>query len=243
MALLSPRRSAWLRRNLSWSNSPRSWAERLGVLAVILGATCLVYCAGQLPAPLVVALGAVLAAVLLVALRRGGLRLFGPVLFYEIVRIARRSRYAFLRCAYALILFAVLFSVYRNYDTPQWRGTNRAQSLAEFADAFFTTFMTVQFLAVAILTPAYAAGAVAEERDRRTLEYLLATDLHNREIVLGKLASRLGNLALLVLTGLPFLSFLQFLGGVDPGLVLAGYAALGLTMASLTSVKIGRAHV
>src|SRR5438094_417338 len=90
--------------------------------------------------------------------------------------------------------------------------------------------VTIGFL---LATAAYTAGAISEEKEHRTLEYLLATDLRNREIVLGKLASRLANLALLVVAGLPVLSLLQFLGGVDPDLMLATFALTGLTMASL----------
>ena len=93
-------------------------------------------------------------------------------------------------------------------------------------------------LAVALLTPAYVAGAIADEKDRKTLEFLLATDLRSREIVLSKLASRLANLTLFVLTGLPILSLIQFLGGVDPNLVLAGFAVTALTMAGLGGLSI-----
>jgi ABC-type transport system involved in multi-copper enzyme maturation permease subunit len=98
--------------------------------------------------------------------------------------------------------------------------------------------MVIQFLTVAVLTPAYTAGAIAEEKDRKTLEFLLATDLYNREIVLSKLASRVANLTLIVLAGLPILSFLQFMGGVDPNLVLAGFAATAMTMLSLAGLSI-----
>ena len=67
---------------------------------------------------------------------------------------------------------------------------------------------------------------------------MLATDLCNREIVLSKLASRLGNICLLVLTGLPILSLTEFLGGVDPDLVLVGFAATGMTMLGVASISI-----
>src|SRR5262249_39437353 len=82
------------------------------------------------------------------------------------------------------------------------------------------------------------ASAICEEKERRTLEYLLATDLHNREIVLSKFLSRLANMALLVITGLPILSLIQFLGGVDPEMVLAAFAATGALMVSLAAVSI-----
>src|SRR5438105_13980589 len=91
---------------------------------------------------------------------------------------------------------------------------------------------------VALVAPGYTAGAIAEEKDRRTLEAVLATDLRNREIVLSKLVVRLANLTLMLLTGLPIWALLQFLGGIDPDLVLAGFLATGVTMASLASLSI-----
>jgi ABC-type transport system involved in multi-copper enzyme maturation permease subunit len=166
-------------------------------------------------------------------------KFFGPVLFYDLVRLARRSRYAVMRCLYALFLFLMLMSVYPSHleQGREWEGTIQARRMAAFAESFFYVFMGVQFLAVSLLTPAYTATAIAEERERKTLEFLLATDLRNREIVLSKLVSRLANMTLLILTGLPILAMLQFLGGVDPDLLLAGFAATGLTMLGLASLS------
>src|SRR5262249_9304424 len=48
----------------------------------------------------------------------------------------------------------------------------------------------------------------------------------------------LANLGLFLLVGLPVLSLLQFLGGVDPNLVLAGYAGTILTTLSLGSLSL-----
>ena len=45
-------------------------------------------------------------------------------------------------------------------------------------------------------------------------------------------------MTLLLITGLPILSILQFIGGVDPELMLAGFAAVGLTMLGIASVSI-----
>jgi ABC-type Na+ efflux pump permease subunit len=98
--------------------------------------------------------------------------------------------------------------------------------------------LIAQLAVVVLLTPAFTASAIAEEKERKTLEFILATDLRNREIVLSKLASRYCNLGLLVLTGLPILGLTQFLGGVDPDLVLAGFVITGVTMASLAALSI-----
>src|SRR5262249_33690707 len=95
-----------------------------------------------------------------------------------------------------------------------------------------------QCAVVPLLVPALTGGGIAEEKESKTLEFLLATDLRNREIVLSKLAARLANVALVVLTGLPILSLIQFFGGIQPDLLLAGFAALGLTVLSLTCLGI-----
>src|SRR5262249_28601690 len=72
---------------------------------------------------------------------------------------------------------------------------------------------------------------------RKTLEFLLATELRNREIVLGKLASRLLSLTLFLLTGLPILSLTQLWGGVDVGVLLLAFACTGVTMLSLAALS------
>jgi ABC-type transport system involved in multi-copper enzyme maturation permease subunit len=164
--------------------------------------------------------------------------IFGPVFYYDLVRLSRRGRYILLRTLYGLGLAALLCLVYLEWHEANSGDRIDVTQLTQFTESFFYTLMGVQFAVVVLLTPAYVAGAIAEEKERRTLEFLFATDLRDREIVLGKLASRLANLTLLLLTGLPILSLLQFLGGVDPGLVLAGFAATGVTLLSLGGLSL-----
>jgi ABC-type transport system involved in multi-copper enzyme maturation permease subunit len=234
----------WLRHELAPSAFRRSWRPRLGVVLVLAAAGLMAWRGRTLAGWKQAALwGALLVAVAVLS-RRGWLQLFGPVLYYDLVRTARRARTFLLRGSYAFALLVVLFLVYVNYlaqdPFESLFGAARVDTheLAGFATVFYYTFLGVQFGAVFLLTPAFTASAIAEEKERRTLEYLLATDLRNREIVLGKLASRLLAMLLLLLSGLPVLSFVQFLGGVDPNLVLAGFAATALTMLSLGSLGI-----
>src|SRR3954465_13207176 len=99
----------------------------------------------------------------------------GPVLLYDAIRTARRSRLALFRALYALLLLFFLFVVYT-----RWFGHDLATALgglmdeqripardqSRFAASFFHTFLVVQFLVVVLLTPAFAGGAVAEEREK-----------------------------------------------------------------------------
>ena len=110
--------------------------------------------------------------------------------------------------------------------------------MSRLAEKYFIAYMVVQFILVCLLTPAAVAGAIADEKERRTLEFLLATDLRDREILFGKLASRVGALLLFLLAGVPVLSAIQFFGGIEPDLVLAGFAATFTTVLVLAAVSI-----
>lgn len=236
-------------RSISW----KVW-EGIGAASLLAFAGALLLSSKRLPILYQVSLWGFWIVALAFLFRRGWIRLFGPVLFYDLVRTGRRTRNILLRCVYALALLLVLYTVYMEFaDTiqmmqaypyrsqfmdPNQRNQMLAKEMARFAESFFIMFMEVQFVGIFLLTPAFAAGAIAEEKDRRTLEYLLATDLDSREIVLGKLVSRLIGLVLLVLTGLPILSLVQLWGGVDPDLMLSGFAVSGLTILSMAGLSI-----
>src|SRR6266487_1090146 len=176
--------------------------EMIGAGSLITLASALLLFAKRLPVSYQLGLWALWTFVLAFLFRHGWIRLFGPVLFYDLVRTGRRTRNIFLRCVYALALLFILYTVYLEFaNTIQvlqsrsayfdfgQQNQMLAKEMAKFAESFFIMFMEVQFVGIFLLTPAFAAGAIAEEKDRRTLEYLLATDLDNREIVLGKLTS------------------------------------------------------
>jgi ABC-type transport system involved in multi-copper enzyme maturation permease subunit len=224
MSIISSARARW--------NANRGEAAALA--ALVLGAAALLAVPRFLPVPLPYQLllwGVWLAGLVIVG------RIFGPVLYYDLVRSARRVRFVVVRTLYGLgVSFILCWMFYILVIEQGWEMPT--QRMADFANNFFYTFLVIQYLTVVLLTPAYTAGAISEEKERRTLEFILATDLDNREIILGKVVSRLLNLTLLLLAGVPILSFLQFLGGVDFSMVLAGFAATALTMYSMAGLSI-----
>jgi ABC-type transport system involved in multi-copper enzyme maturation permease subunit len=177
--------------------------------------------------------------------RRGG-TLVGPLFFYELIRLARRGRSTLLRTCYALALLAGLYLVYTSrfpqHDLlarPFAPGPNVTLSArADLAASFVGVILALQEAAVLVLTPVYLAGAVAEEREQRTLELLFTTHLRDREIILGKLFSRLTHLAVVLLAGVPIMSLLQIWGGVDVRVLLAGVVVTGVTLLSVGAVSI-----
>jgi ABC-type transport system involved in multi-copper enzyme maturation permease subunit len=228
---------AWLRRQFAWSNSRRSWYERLGAAALLVTGAGGWWVSGEWPFEGRLLLAALWLVLLAILLRRGLVRLAGPVFFFEALRGSRRHVHLSRVVLALILLIAVVYiwlvmtqiDVYRAPDL---------QLQARLANTFFGAFFGVQLVVIGLMTPVMVAGAIAEEKERRTLEFVLATDLRSREIVLGKLAARLANLLLLLITGLPVLALLQFFGGVDPGELLAAFAVTLLTLLGAASLSI-----
>jgi ABC-type transport system involved in multi-copper enzyme maturation permease subunit len=175
-----------------------------------------------------------------------GITLVGPLYYYDLMRLARRGRSILLRCTYALALLAGLFVAYYSrfptvdllshpLDPP---ASVLPWQMAALAEGFVHSILVVQTIAIFILTPAYLAGAVAEEKERGTLELLFTTHVSDREIVLGKLASRLTHLAGVVLAGVPLLMMTLLWGGVDVRLLLAAFYATALNLLSVGAICI-----
>src|SRR5438128_3687512 len=178
--------------------------------------------------------------------RRRGEHLLGPHFYFDLVRLARHKGLIRLRIAYALVLLGGLCFLYGRYfgRLDPWAmlflpGPElKPNALAGFAESFAHTFFMLQIAAVLVLTPAYIGPAIAAERDKRGLDLLRCSPLSEREVVVGKLASRLVHLAGVLLTGLPILSLVQFFGGVDMNLLLAGFVVTGFTLLSVGGVTI-----
>jgi ABC-type transport system involved in multi-copper enzyme maturation permease subunit len=171
--------------------------------------------------------------------------LFGPVFLYETVRVGRRKLTFILRTLYLLMLTAVLGIVFLSWlesiGAVPWRFTGggiRPGQMAKYGEMALLTFAPIQYFVIVLLTPAYVAGIIADEKERKTLEFLFATDLRNREIIFGKLAARLLTLLMYIIAGLPLLASLMLFGGIDPEMLLGVFAGTILTMIALAAVSI-----
>ena len=98
------------------------------------------------------------------------------------------------------------------------------------------------------MAPAATAGAVCLDKARGTLDHMLATDLSNAEIVLGKLGVRLIPVLGLIACTLPILALAGLMGGIDPlallgsFLVAIGCALVACSLAMALSVYGRKPH-
>jgi ABC-type transport system involved in multi-copper enzyme maturation permease subunit len=153
--------------------------------------------------------------------------MFGPVFFLELRLAVRRGRLNTFRYAYAgwcLLQFALLFALLFQSETqPASLGVGLSPAL----HGSFHLLVAQQFIFLVLVTPAFVAGAITDEKSQGTLQHLLTADLTSWEIILGKFLGRVAQVTLVAITGWPLLFF------------LGGYAHVGLPALCATIVLSG----
>ena len=92
--------------------------------------------------------------------------------------------------------------------------------LAWFGAAVTQILAPLQLAVAMPFSALLVASAVALEKDRKTLELLLMTNLSNSELVLGKLLAGMLTVVMVVVAAVPLLMLVALLGGVSIGQIL-----------------------
>jgi ABC-type Na+ efflux pump permease subunit len=160
-----------------------------------------------------------------------------PILNRELITATRKTRLWANRGFLAGTLLTVVLATFgaRYY----WdRGhVSGHVTMARVAFQAFLWMLVAHMVAIlGVLTR--AALSIALEKDRRTLDFLLATRLTNAEIVLGKLAACMAILVADIAVGLPIMLLMIPLGGIDLWLILLAYAGLMTTAFFIIALAI-----
>ncbi|MFO0887677.1 MAG: ABC transporter permease [Isosphaeraceae bacterium] len=162
----------------------------------------------------------------------------GPVFAFEVRKLPRRWQAYGVRAAYGLVLLLILAQNYYGWLAANDGAKLSARQASLYALTTFASFAVYQLGAVLALTPALVAGVVADERQRKTLHYLLASRLGGGSIVLGKLGARLLHLVVCLAVGFPVMSLLTLLGGIDPRLLGIVFGATASTAYLVASASV-----
>lgn len=163
----------------------------------------------------------------------------GPVFPFELLKTSRRWDTYAMRSAFVAGQLVALVLV---WTAVAGRGPMSIQEQAEVGQHFYHLLAATQLALALLAAPAATAGAFYFDRARGTLSQVLVTDLAAAEIVLGKLAARLVQMASTILCSVPFVALGALLGGIDPTsvvglfLVTLGAAVLGCTLALALSI-------
>ena len=168
----------------------------------------------------------------------------GPVFVYETILEARRWQVYATRSAFVLLLLGGMGLIW--FGAGGARDTMSTQELARISYGFFSILGVVQLSLVLLAAPAVAAGSICGDRARGTLAHMMVTDLADREIVLGKLGSRLTPVLGVVLAAVPVAALGGLMGGLDFSALLALFAetaamaVFGVSLAMAASVRAER---
>jgi ABC-type transport system involved in multi-copper enzyme maturation permease subunit len=102
-------------------------------------------------------------------------------------------------------------------------GSQRIENVGDLAWFGAAAFRILAPLQLAVAMPFSAllvASAVSLEKDRKTLDLLLLTNLSNTELVLGKLLAGMLSVVVVVVAAFPLLAIVALLGGVSSGQIL-----------------------
>jgi len=149
-----------------------------------------------------------------------------------------RGRRAFaILTIYLLLLggFALMAEklVEANYTTGF--GGSSAFAGAAIGQGIFAALLMLMTLQVVFLASSSTSGAISLEREKQTLELLIATPISSLAIVVGKLLSALVYVFLLIAASIPLMAVVFVYGGVGPEDVLRGYIVLVVTALGLGS--------
>ena len=153
--------------------------------------------------------------------------LIGPVFTHELATAPRRVRFYGAPAVYVGGLLVLTCTAWLlMIGTQQVRNVG---DMARFGTALFQFLAPLQLVLAVFLSAMGSASAVAQEKDRRTLELLLLTNLTNSELVLGKLLASMLNVLVLLMAGLPFFMLIVLFGGISFEQVLRVFAVTFVT--------------
>ena len=151
----------------------------------------------------------------------------GPIFGREALTLPRHVAHFAMRAGYVAILFVLAYTA--GQATFGWQTASSVGELSRFGSQLFQLFSLVQLALVLFFAPLFAAGRVAQEKDRQTLILLLMTDLRDRELVFGKLLASLLPVAVLVLVSAPVFFTIALWGGVSTAQILWALAISAAT--------------
>lgn len=136
--------------------------------------------------------------------------------------------YAFIASAAMVITFLVLGE----------HSTIRGGPTTTEGHAALVVMAMVQLTLVLLIMPAYSAGTIALEREKKTLELMQTSMLSPTDVVSGKLLTIMAFAVMLLLAGLPVAAWSLMLGGVSPSQVLLVYSYLLAVALEVTALGL-----
>lgn len=139
----------------------------------------------------------------------------GPLFTREWTTLPRRGQLFFARAAYGGASAVLILTAWQVLAGSQV--VRNVGDFASFGTTIFQLLAPLHLTAALFFAALSTAAAVAQEKDRRTFDLLLLTNLTNSELVFGKLTGNLLSVANLVVAAVPIYALAAILGGIEFG--------------------------
>jgi ABC-2 type transport system permease protein len=134
-----------------------------------------------------------------------------PVFAKELRMFERSIKISWIIFIYNLILAIVTLAIfYDMLNTSKFTGSVEYGNMIQI----YIIIAYIQFAMLILIIPGLTAGAISGERERQTLNILLATQMKPWQIIIGKLQSSLSVVLLLSITSIPIVSIVFVFGGI-----------------------------
>jgi ABC-2 type transport system permease protein len=208
------------------------WSVLLA-LFVMVGSLVALITQGYWPA--LVTIAAIVWAGALIVRDRGSFRA-NPVMLKEVRERMRGARAFVVISVYLALMSAFTVLLYLIQ-----RGVVQEAASAvtgELGRVLFAGVIGIQLLLIIFIAPAFTAGAVSNERERKTYDLLQITLLPKPSFITGKLESALSYIVLLLLAAIPLQSIAFLFGGVSETELILAFVILAVTAVALGTVGL-----
>lgn len=156
-----------------------------------------------------------------------------PIFKRESMVTARNFKFAFMLLIFNGILAVV--ALLNMYSTLSQINLTAEIQYTSFLDLYMFVAI-LEFIMLLFFMPALTAGSISGEKEKRTLELMLTTNMTPTQIVIGKMMSSLSTMLLMVISSFPIFAMVFVYGGVtakDVGTLLLCYIASAVFVGSI----------
>src|SRR5437588_481216 len=160
--------------------------------------------------------------------------------FFALLTKEMRLRMRQERTVWVLIIYVLLLGLLGWFYLSS--STSNGSSISYDWNAIGTTLYQlltlIQIVLTIFITPAFTSGAVNAEKELKTYDMLLCSQISSFSLVAGKLIAGLSNVLLLIIATIPLFSLVFFFGGFTPLHILQDLAVFVITAAMIASFAL-----
>ncbi|OYT74002.1 MAG: hypothetical protein CFK48_00500 [Armatimonadetes bacterium CP1_7O] len=163
--------------------------------------------------------------------------LANPVIGRELRVRVRLGRGYLLQAAYLAFMILIVALSYEWVVSDESNLSNPVQ-IQNALKGFYYIVLGTLIALIVLIAPALTANAISLERERKTIDLLLATPLTARHLLTGKLVASFAFIVLLLALTLPVNAVSVLLGGVSFGDLLRAYVIVASGSLALCSIAL-----